>query len=102
MRGRALSADHPDHTRERLVEDIVAFVESSGDSVFLFGHLAGGTHTLEAAAHTSALGTLALSEPALMELADEAQFAPFSDAGARVRRAVAEGRPADGAWIGPI
>lgn len=98
-RGRALSDDHPDHSRERLVEDVVAFVESIGDAVMLFGHSAGGTHALEAAAHTSAVGALALYEPTLMELADEELSAHFSNAFARVRRAVDEGRPADGAWI---
>ncbi len=98
-RGRGLSGDHPDHSRERLVEDVVAFVESIGDAVFLFGHSAGGTHALEAAAHTSAVGALALYEPTLMELANAELFAHFSHAVARVRDAVDEGRPADGAWI---
>ncbi|MBA0126378.1 alpha/beta hydrolase [Haloechinothrix sp. YIM 98757] len=98
-RGRGLSGDHPDHSRERLVADVVAFVESIGDEVLLFGHSAGGTHALEAAAHTSAVGALALYEPTLTELADEKVPARFSDAFARVRRAVDEGRPADGAWI---
>lgn len=98
-RGRALSGDHPDHSRERLVEDVVAFVESIGEPVLLFGHSAGGTHALEAAAHTSAVGTLALYEPTLMELADEEMVAHFSNAFARVRRAAQEGRPADGAWV---
>jgi pimeloyl-ACP methyl ester carboxylesterase len=98
-RGRALSADHPDHSRERLVEDIVAFVESIGDAVVLFGHSAGGTHALEAAAHTSAVRDLVLYEPTLMELASDARLTRFADAFARVRRATEEGRPADGAWI---
>ena len=98
-RGRGLSGDHPDHSRERLVEDVVAFVESIGERVLLFGHSAGGTQALEAAAHTSAVGAVALYEPTLTELADEWLLRKFSDAVARVRSAVEEGRPADGAWI---
>lgn len=98
-RGRALSGDHPDHSRERLVEDVVAFIESIGEAVLLFGHSAGGTHALEAAAHTSAVATLALYEPTLTELADEELFSQFSNAIARVRRAVDDGKPVDGARI---
>lgn len=98
-RGRGMSGDHPDHSRERIVGDVVAFVESIGDDVLLFGHSAGGTHALEAAAHTSAVGALALYEPTLTELAGAEVSARFSDAFARVRDAVDDGRPADGAWI---
>ncbi len=98
-RGRGLSGDHPDHSRERVVADVVAFVESIGDDVLLFGHSAGGTHALEAAAHTSAVSALVLYEPTLTEFGDEELLARFSNAFARVRRAVDEGRPAEGAWI---
>lgn len=98
-RGRGLSGDHPDHSRERIVEDVVAFVESIVEPVLLFGHSAGGTHALEAAAHSSAVGALALYEPTLMELADEEGSAHFSRALARVRQAVDDGRPGEGAQI---
>ncbi len=98
-RGRGPSGDHPDHARERIVEDIVAFVESIGDEVALFGHSAGGTHALEAAAHTASVSTLALYEPTLTDLGDERLRARFRDAFVRVRRAVDAGRPEDAAWI---
>lgn len=98
-RGRGLSGDHADHSRERLVEDIVAFVESIGDRVALFGHSAGGAQALEAAAHTSAVRSLALYEPTLFEFADAELQGRGSDALARARRAVEEGKLADAAWI---
>jgi pimeloyl-ACP methyl ester carboxylesterase len=98
-RGRGPSGDHPDHSRARIVEDIVAFVESIGDAVLLFGHSAGGTHALEAAANTTAVRALALYEPTLMELAEPNRRARFDAAFVRARSAVADGRPADGAQI---
>lgn len=98
-RGRSLSGDNPDHSRARLVEDVVAFVESIGDPVALFGHSAGGAHALEAAAHTSAVATLTLYEPTLTELADEDLLARYAQAFTDVRHAAGEGRLADAAWI---
>ena len=98
-RGRGPSDDHPDHSRARIVEDIVAFVESIGDDVLLFGHSAGGTHALEAAANTAVVRALALYEPTLMELAEPDRRADFDDAFVRARAAVADGRAADGAQI---
>lgn len=98
-RGRGPSGDHADHSRARVVEDIVAFVERIGDPVLLFGHSAGGAHALEAAADTAAVRALALYEPTLMELAEPDLRARFDDALLRARRAVADGRPADGAQI---
>jgi pimeloyl-ACP methyl ester carboxylesterase len=98
-RGRGPSDDHPDHARERIVEDIVAFVESIGDEVLLFGHSAGGTHALEAAASTPSVAALALYEPTLFELADRAHLAAATDAVGRARAAIDDGRAGDGAWI---
>lgn len=98
-RGRGPSGDHPDHSRERIVEDIVAFTESIGDSVLLFGHSIGGAHALEAAANTAAVRALALYEPTLTEFAEPELRARFDDAFVRVRQAVDDGRPADGAQV---
>ncbi len=96
-RGRSLSDDHSDHSHERLVEDVIAFVESIGDDVVLFGHSAGGVHALEAAAHTPALRALALYEPALSELADADVAARMGDALEQVGHAAQEGRLTDAA-----
>ena len=98
-RGRSLSDDHPDHSHERLVQDVTAFVESIGDRVMLFGHSAGGVHALETAARTSALRALALYEPALTELADEDVAARMGDALERVARAAEEGHLTDTAKL---
>ncbi|GAB2742257.1 alpha/beta hydrolase [Salinifilum aidingensis] len=98
-RGRALSGDSRDHSRARLVEDVIAFVESIGEPVVLFGHSAGGAHALEAASRTSAVTTLALYEPTLTELGDEDLHARYAQAFTEVRRAVAEDRFTDAAWI---
>jgi pimeloyl-ACP methyl ester carboxylesterase len=98
-RGRGPSDDHPDHSRQRIVEDIVAFVESIDGPVRLFGHSAGGAHALEATANTAAVGALALYEPTLMELAEPDRRADFDDTLDRACRAVDDGRPADAAQI---
>lgn len=98
-RGRGPSGDHPDHSRERIVEDIVAFTESIGDSVLLFGHSAGGAHALEAAANTAAVRAMALYEPTLTELAGPELRTRFDDAFVRARQAVDDGRPAEGAQV---
>jgi pimeloyl-ACP methyl ester carboxylesterase len=98
-RGRGPSGDHPDHSRAKIVEDIVAFVESIGGSVRLFGHSAGGAHALEAAATTPAVRALALYEPTLVEFAEPDLRARFDDALVRVRQAVDVGRPADAAQV---
>jgi pimeloyl-ACP methyl ester carboxylesterase len=86
MRGRKPSNDHPDHSRERLVQDIVAFAESIGGPVGLVGHSSGGALALEAAARTPAISALALYEPTLFDLGprdsgrDEAAFQRISGA----------------------
>lgn len=98
-RGRGPSGDHHDHSHERLVEDVVAFVESIDDTVYLFGHSTGGAHALEAAARASEIHGLALYEPALIELADEQLSGRVTDAVRRVRRAVAAGQLTEAAQI---
>lgn len=98
-RGRSLSGDNPDHSLERLVQDVTAFVESIGDGVVLFGHSAGGVHALEAAARTPALRALVLYEPTLTELADADVAASMGDALERVGRAAQEGRLTEAAQI---
>lgn len=98
-RGRGPSEDHPDHSRERLVEDVVALIESIADDVHLFGHSAGGAHALEAAANTDAVSSLTLYEPTLTEFADDEVLARYARALARVRQAMADGRVTEAAQI---
>jgi len=97
-RGRASSADHPDHSRERLIEDIAAFAESIGSPLGLVGHSSGGALALEAAARSPAASALALYEPTVFDLGAR-DSARDADAFARLAKAVEEGRPADAVRI---
>lgn len=45
-RGRGLSGEHPDHSRQRHFEDVAAFVESIGEPAGVFGHSAGAVWAL--------------------------------------------------------
>jgi pimeloyl-ACP methyl ester carboxylesterase len=98
-RGRGLSADSPDHTVERLVQDVTSFVASIGDPVGLVGHSSGGALSLAATARSSAVSSLAVYEPATMELASEDLVTRFENARADIQRATDEGRLVDGARI---
>lgn len=98
-RGRGLSPPHPDVSRERLVEDLVAFADSIGEPVGLMGHSSGATLALGAAADAERVSGLALYEPPLTELAPEDVLRRFEDASKRTRHANEEGRPADGAQV---
>lgn len=97
-RGRALSSDHPDHSRDRLVQDITAYAESIGEPVGLVGHSSGGALALEAAAHTAAVSALALYEPTVFDLGPR-DSARDEDAFQRIGVAVAESRLVDAARI---
>jgi len=82
-RGRGLSADGPNHSRERHYEDVATFVDSIGEPAGLFGHSSGGTWALGAASRSRACRRLALYEPALAVarpvITDE-QYERFCDA----------------------
>lgn len=97
-RGRGLSADPSDgdYSLDRLVQDVVAFVESVGEPVGLVGHSLGGALALGAAADTDVVSSVAVYEPAVFEAASEVD--PRSEVKAsRVGGAVAEGRLFDAA-----
>jgi pimeloyl-ACP methyl ester carboxylesterase len=68
-RGRGLSAGHPDHSLERLVEDVTAFAESIGEPVGIVGH--SSSLALAAAARTGAIAAVAVYEPAVPALASQ-------------------------------
>lgn len=90
-RGRGLSDDSDDHGRERLVQDVTAFVDSIGEPVFLVGHSLGGQLALGAAARSAAVTAVAAYEPALVPLLTEQEGARFQDAVARIGQAIGEG-----------
>jgi pimeloyl-ACP methyl ester carboxylesterase len=95
-RGRSAAATDDDYSLERLVQDVVAFVEQVGEPVGLFGHSLGGALALGAAAHSAAVSSVAVYEPAVFEAASEVD--PRSEGKARrVAEAVSEGRLADAA-----
>lgn len=91
-RGRGLSADNADHSRERQFEDIAAFVESIGEPVGLFGHSMGAVWVLAGAALAAEhVRRVALYEPDLPVTGPV-----WSDyQGAEVRKAISENRTAD-------
>ena len=96
-RGRGVSAEHPDHSRERQYEDLAAFVDGIGEPVSVFGHSSGATWVLGGAACAAAqCRAIALYEPAMPVsrpvISDEA-YAEYC-------AAIAEGRDADALWIG--
>jgi pimeloyl-ACP methyl ester carboxylesterase len=95
-RGRGVSAEHADHSRERHYEDLAAFVEGIGEQVSVFGHSSGAVWVLGGAARAAAAcRAIALYEPALPVtrpvLSEEAY--------ARYCSAVTEGRLTDAFWI---
>jgi len=96
-RGRGLSGDNPDHSPPRLVEDVTAFVDSIGEPVDLVGWSLGGALALGAAAHATAVTTVAVYEPFVPSVLREDDFARFSTTFAQMGEAATECRLADAA-----
>jgi pimeloyl-ACP methyl ester carboxylesterase len=99
-RGRGRTRDHPDHRLARLVDDIVAYVDSVGGAAGLVGWSAGATLTLAAAAELSdAVSTVAVYEPPLAPSMDEQDRAVRGSTVARMGELAAEGRLTDAARL---
>jgi pimeloyl-ACP methyl ester carboxylesterase len=95
-RGRGVSGEHSDHSRERQYEDVATFVDGIGEPVSVFGHSAGATWVLGGAARAAAsCRALALYEPAL----PVSRPVMTDEAYARFCSAVAEDRLTDAFWI---
>jgi pimeloyl-ACP methyl ester carboxylesterase len=92
---RARHADEPDHSFERLVGDVVAFVESVGEPAGLFGMSWGGILSVGAAQRTAAVSALGLWEPLVIEAATDEDQARFDQVREEVGRLVDEGRLVD-------
>jgi pimeloyl-ACP methyl ester carboxylesterase len=90
-RGRGLSADAPDHSPPRLEDDVVAFVESIGEPVYLVGWSGSGAWVLGAAARCEAVTAVAVYEPALIPMMGEGEMAECLATMHRVGEAAAEG-----------
>lgn len=90
-RGRGLSGDHPDHRRDRLIADLVDYVESLGEPVGLVGFSSGGALALAVASRSEAIRGVAVQEPAFPDLLDDAQREVFGATLARIGEHAAGG-----------
>jgi pimeloyl-ACP methyl ester carboxylesterase len=95
-RGRGHSGDHPDVSFGRLVDDVLAYVDSISGPTGLVGWSAGANLALSAAgAQPDAVAAVALVGPSMPWLMDELERAALGDAVARMRELAAEGRLTD-------
>jgi pimeloyl-ACP methyl ester carboxylesterase len=98
-RGRGLSADSDDFTGERLLEDVMAFIDSVGQPVPTFGWSGGGMFALGAAASTAAVSSVIAYEPPVFDEIDDEFMGTFIDTVTRMSVEVEQGRPADAARL---
>jgi pimeloyl-ACP methyl ester carboxylesterase len=98
-RGKGLSSGHPDHSADRLTEDVRAFVESLGEPATVLGHSSGAMLALEAAACTDAVSALALYEPAVFDTISDEQAATLAGVFASIADRVDAGRSREAAQL---
>lgn len=98
-RGRGLSGDHPDYSPGRLLQDVIAFVDSIGEPVPLAGWSGGGMWALGAAALSGSVSAVVAYEPAVFEAIDDQTYTRFSDTVARMREQVEQGQLLEAARI---
>jgi pimeloyl-ACP methyl ester carboxylesterase len=84
QRGRGLSGDHPDLSLDRLVADLLTYVDSIGAPIGLVGWSGGANMALAVAAQSDAVASVAAMEPVANTLMDEQEQAAL---GAAVMRA---------------
>jgi len=99
VRGRGLSARSEDLNRERMFEDMVAFLDSIGQPVNVFGYSGGATAALGAAEVTDAVAAVVAYEPGVLEVIDEETLSDLRDMVARARTEIEQGRPAEAARL---
>ena len=90
-RGRGLSGDHPNLSFGRMVDDILAYVDSIEKSTGLVGWSFGANLALVAAAQSEAMPSVAAIGPVAMGLADEQGQATFGETVARTGELAAQG-----------
>jgi len=96
LRGRGLSGDHPDLSIGRQADDILAYVDSIGESTGLVGWSGGANLALGAAgAQPDAVAALVAIEPVANTLMDEQERGALGDAVARMGDLAAEGELTD-------
>jgi len=89
-RGRGLSGDHPDHSPDRLVEDVSAFAESIGEPVGILGW-GSALWTRVAASKKVALFAVAVYEPGAGEMMSKEDGKRMGEVFAKVGNYVADG-----------
>jgi pimeloyl-ACP methyl ester carboxylesterase len=95
-RGRGLSADNPDHSPARLVEDVTAFVDSIGEPVCLVGWSGSGPWVLGAAAvRSGSVAAVAAYEPFVVSVLRDDDLARTFATMEQVGLAAAHGRLVD-------
>ncbi len=100
-RRRGRSGDNPDLTPPRLMEDVVAIVESIGEPVTLAAPSGGGMAVLAAAARCEAINGVAVYEPIVFEALGEEEGHALEQAYQRMADTAAEDCLVDAAkdWI---
>src|ERR671918_2542749 len=91
MRGRGLSSDHPDLSLSRVVDDMLAYVDSIGEPTGLVGWSGGAMWALAMAAQSDAVDAVAACEPVANSLMDEQERAALGEAVARTGELADEG-----------
>jgi pimeloyl-ACP methyl ester carboxylesterase len=97
LRGRGLSEGSQDQSPPRLEEDVRAFVDSIGRSVFLVGWSAGVPWGLGAAANSGAVAAVAAYEPTIIPMMRGDDAARRDAMYRQLGEAAADGRHADAA-----
>ena len=95
LRGRGLSGNHPDLSFGRLVEDVLAYVESIGPAIGLVGWSLGADLALTVASQSDAVDSVAPVEMGMPRLMGAQEQAALGDAVARMGELAAEDRLTD-------
>lgn len=90
LRGRGLSDNHPDLRRSRLVDDLVAYVDSVGHATRLVGWSAGGM-VLAVAARSDTVNAVAAIEPTMFHLLNDEERSELGATVARMRASAHQG-----------
>ncbi len=96
-RGKGLSAHAHQYSLQWQQEDVMAFIDSIGQPVPLFGWSGGGLNALGAAEHSDAVTAVVAYEPAVFETIDEETFAELGAVLSRMTEEVEQDRPAEAA-----
>lgn len=95
MRGRGLSGDHPNLGIGRLVDDVLAYIESIGGPVGLTGWSLGAGLSLLTASQSAAVTAVAPLDPLAISMMEEKERMAFGGAIARAGELAATGRLTD-------